>query len=123
MSHFDLPLNLPHAGRICERLQHVLKRAPQNQSASAQWLVGEMQDLLFPYYGSEIWPEDATALEVAAKVAGLARQLVEEVQRQGFGEDRLGQCVRNLFECLSLGEEGARLSLLAGENPQSMQRP
>ena len=32
-------------------------------------------------------------------------------QTAGLGYDRLGQAVRNLFECLSMGEEGARLSL------------
>jgi hypothetical protein len=40
-----------------------------------------------------------------------------------LGHDRLGQCVRNFFECLELGREGAAISLRAGENPRSMQRP
>jgi hypothetical protein len=33
--------------------------------------------------------------------------------------DRLGQLVRNLFECLGLPEEGAALALQCGEDPGS----
>jgi hypothetical protein len=36
--------------------------------------------------------------------------------------DRLGQHVRNLFECLGLAEEGAQLSLKCGERPDSPMR-
>jgi hypothetical protein len=44
-------------------------------------------------------------------------------ERDGIADDRLGQAVRNLFECLELGEEGAEISLRAGENPDSALRP
>ena len=53
----------------------------------------------------------------------LVYQLVDEIERHALGEDRLGECIRNLFECLELGAEGAVLSLRAGENPDSLQRP
>jgi len=33
--------------------------------------------------------------------------------------DRLGQLVRNFFECLGLAEEGAQLALRCGERPDS----
>jgi hypothetical protein len=56
-------------------------------------------------------------------VADLARALVDQIERAGAGSDRLGQHVRNFFECLSLGEEGAAISLRAGEDPNSIQRP
>ena len=46
-----------------------------------------------------------------------------DIERLHIGDDRLGQAVRNFFECLGLGVEGARLSLLAGENPDSALRP
>ena len=36
--------------------------------------------------------------------------------------DRLGQNVRNLFECLGLAEEGRTLSLVCGERPDSALR-
>ena len=42
--------------------------------------------------------------------------------RQRARGDRLGQCVRNLFECLGLPNEGRRVSLACGENPDSIMR-
>jgi hypothetical protein len=59
----------------------------------------------------------------ATEAARLGRALVDAVESGQFGDDRLGQAVRNLFECLELGEEGARISLRAGENPDSALRP
>jgi hypothetical protein len=48
---------------------------------------------------------------------------VDAIEALGVGEDRLGQNVRNLFECLGLGQEGAEISLRAGEDPRSLMRP
>lgn len=123
MRYFDLPVNLPHAGTVAARLLHVLRRAPADKSARSRELVREMMVPLMPYgfaQEHQLGPEARAARDAVAR---LARELVSEIERGGFGEDRLGQCVRNLFECLGLGEEGARLSLLAGENPDSLQRP
>ena len=47
----------------------------------------------------------------------------DDIEKNKLGGDRLGQAVRNLFECLALGEEGAAISLRAGENPRSTLRP
>ncbi len=49
--------------------------------------------------------------------------LVDELEARGWKDDRLGQTVRNLFECLERGAEGAALSLRAGEDPRSPLRP
>ena len=59
----------------------------------------------------------------AEMAAASGRKLVEEIERMGIGEDRLGQAVRNLFECLGFAEEGAAISLRAGEDPNSLMRP
>jgi len=48
---------------------------------------------------------------------------VGEIEAAGYQGDRLGQSVRNLFECLGLAEEGAELSLRCGERPDSLLRP
>ncbi len=64
------------------------------------------------------WPEQARR-----SAAALARLVVDDIEKSGVGYDRLGQAVRNLFECLALGEEGASQSLRAGENPGSLMRP
>ena len=53
----------------------------------------------------------------------MGRLIVDDIERLGVGDDRIGQAVRNFFECLELGEEGARISLRAGENPKSALRP
>jgi hypothetical protein len=51
------------------------------------------------------------------EAADLARDLVEALLATPARGDRLGQHVRNLFECLGLAEEGARLAVLCGERP------
>jgi hypothetical protein len=53
----------------------------------------------------------------------MARELVALLEPTRLKGDRLGQLIRNLFECLELGKEGAEISLRAGENPNSLQRP
>jgi hypothetical protein len=80
-------------------------------------------ELLDPLLDSGDNPPGLTALNIRDRAAALGRTLVDHIERGGLGHDRLGQCVRNLFECLELGLEGADISLRAGENPKSMQRP
>ena len=79
--------------------------------------------LLAPYRIADEDPSDDEAELVRTDAAAMGRHLADEIIRHHLGEDRIGQCVRNLFECLALGEEGAVLSLRAGENPRSLQRP
>ncbi|MGH9862502.1 MAG: hypothetical protein ACRD35_03685, partial [Candidatus Acidiferrales bacterium] len=83
-------------------------------------LLAELDRLLRPYVGD---PPEAVAVAAADEVAAVARQLVNEIEEVGYRGDRLGQCVRNLFECLGLAEEGAELSLRCGERPDSLLRP
>jgi hypothetical protein len=84
--------------------------------------VEELREQLGPYEGGRD-PNDADAARAAAEVAAVGRRIVHEIERLGLGGDRLGQAVRNLFECLGLGEEGSEISLRAGENPDSLTRP
>ena len=58
------------------------------------------------------WPRPTTSPE-------RARALVAAILATPARGDRLGQFVRNLFECLGLPEEGAALSLECGERPDS----
>ncbi len=120
--HFQLPLNLPHAGRIARRIVVVLRNAGHDD-APAFAAALEMESLLAPYYDAEENPPGPRALRIREQAALLGRRLVQNIASDGLGHDRLGQCVRNYFECLELGREGAELSLLAGENPGSLQRP
>jgi hypothetical protein len=124
--YFQVALNLPHAGRIARRIAPLLDRreAPGGADASAaRQTVGELVRLLDPCLDLDENPPGELGEQVRRYAAALGRRLVDEIERGRLGHDRLGQCVRNLFECLELGREGAEISLRAGENPKSLQRP
>ena len=123
---FKVPLNLPHAGRIARRIFPLLPAqgsAVGPDSASARRLVRELVQMLDPCLELDENPPPDISRQLQGHAAVLGRRLVDHVERGGFGHDRLGQCVRNFFECLELGQEGAEISLRAGENPRSLQRP
>jgi hypothetical protein len=111
-------IDLPHAGTITLRIAHRFERQGIEEPA-----VAALVELLLPYRSvGENPPKDETQ-QVQAQAATWGRSLVAVIEKLEIGEDRLGQCIRNLFECLDLAEEGAILSLRAGENPYSLQRP
>ena len=124
---FHVALNLPHAGRVAHRILHYLPAADGNghgaSAAGARELATELATLLTPFLELGENPPEPVARETRDRAAILGRQLVDQIATGGLGHDRLGQCIRNLFECLELGREGAAISLRAGENPQSFQRP
>ena len=118
MAYFQIPLNLPHADTVAGRILRLLQGHPE--------LCRQAEELLEPllvYQLSQDYSANITTYQVRDRAAERGRKLAEGIAASGLGRDRLGQCVRNLFECLELGEEGASLGLLAGENPDSMQRP
>jgi hypothetical protein len=126
MAHFDIPLDLPHAGRLAGRILRFVERCCEELGVEAGEVIElaeQLDALLFKYVATEENPGESEAGEVRDKAAALGRLLVEELERANIAADRLGQFIRNLFECLELGEEGAAISLRAGENPESLQRP
>lgn len=116
-------INLPHAltvvGRLVRSLASQEHPCPYDETALPE-LLAELDRQLRPYPED---PPEAVAVAVADQVAEVARRLVDEIEQVGYRGDRLGQCVRNLFECLGLGVEGAELSLRCGERPDSPLRP
>ena len=120
--HFHVPLNLPHAGRVARRLLSLLHREGRAGTAAGE-TAAALVELLDPCYEEDDNPPAPEAARLRDAAAGLGRRLVEQIELDALGHDRLGQGVRNLFECLELGREGALLSLRAGEDPRSMQRP
>lgn len=126
MAHFDVALNLPHAatvaGRLARRIE-ALGAASGGRASEALSLAESLVELLAPFEGRETEPSGEEAAPIVEEAIATARALVEEVERLDLGEDRLGQCVRNLFECLGRGEEGSEISLRAGEDPRSLLRP
>ena len=124
MAHFDIPLDIPHAGRIADRLLTLLGRYTEELSVeapAAMEAAEKIWSLLFRFTGEDDNPADAPRIRDEAALLG--RQLVDEMERAHIASDRLGQLVRNYFECLELGAEGAEISLRAGEDPKSLQRP
>jgi len=124
LAHFDIPLDLPHAGRMADRILDLLERHCEELDVDAPELFAaaeRLSNLLFRYTDRDDNPPDALRIRDEAAVA--ARELVTQMEQSHVTGDRLGQYVRNLFECLELGAEGAEISLRAGERPDSLQRP
>jgi hypothetical protein len=126
MAHFDIPLDLPHASRLADRILNLIERHAEELGVEAPEAIDcaeRLTSLLFRFGDEEVTPADAESLQVRDEAAMLGRELVTHLEASPIRSDRLGQYVRNLFECLELGAEGAEISLRAGENPQSLQRP
>lgn len=126
MAHFDIPLDLPHAGRLADRILSLLERQTEELGIDVPELLDvaeRLSNLLFRYTGADENPSGAEGLAARDEAAALGRQLVDHLEPTDLRGDRLGQYVRNLFECLALGKEGAEISLRAGEDPDSLQRP
>jgi hypothetical protein len=115
-------INLPHARTIVQRIGRTLDALGgfgHEANGGAQALSEALADL-----GGTLRPFDAdpvaeTALRAADEAAAKGRALVDAIALGHCQSDRLGQHVRNLFECLGLPEEGAALSLRCGERPDS----
>ena len=128
-AYFDIPLNLPHAGRIALRICRLVENRALGQGGNLAYLrLGETADALEtvfrPFQNGDDPPEgDAGTQRVQEEALRVGRNLAHEIAALGLHDDRLGQCIRNLFECLGRGQEGAERGLQAGENPLSLQRP
>ena len=123
---FQVALNLPHAGRVAYRIMRCLPASGGNghgPTSPARETTAELIALLTPFLELGENPPASIAASTRDRAAQLGRQLVDHIVAGGLGHDRLGQCIRNLFECLELGREGAIISLRAGEDPKSFQRP
>lgn len=117
---FDIPLNLPHAATVSDRISKYLAEVDASR-ATRETAAEIAAGLMYYRYGDN--PDREEGQEVKDRMLILARKLVDEIEEDGLKRDRLGQLVRNLFECLEAGKEGAELSLRAGENPDSVARP
>jgi hypothetical protein len=115
-------VNLPHARTIVQRIGRSLEALSafgEQANGDAASLVSAMEALEGALRGFDEDPPGEEALRAADAVAALGRALVEAILATSARSERLGQHVRNLFECLGLAEEGAELSLLCGERPDS----
>ena len=125
MAFYNVPVNLPHAATIANRIETRLVAMQVFDNPGAETLgalIENLQETIGKYDGAED-PPDKESEEVVQKAAEIARNIVNEIEQLNAGEDRLGQLIRNLFECFGLGKEGADISLRAGEDPNSLLRP
>ena len=118
-------VNLPHARTVIRRIGGALEALGvfgEDGNGGALELhaaQGALEKVAAPYDED---PAFEAALRAADAVAERARVLVSAILASPARSDRLGQHVRNLFECLGLPDEGARLSLQCGERPDSLLR-
>lgn len=119
-TYFDLPLNMPHAATVSRRI-YVLLDSECGRDSTALTIAAQIVRLLEVHTRTEY--TDVEAEGDRQDAARLGRQLVDAIEGEGLAHDRLGQCIRNFFECLAMGREGAEISLRAGEDPNSLQRP
>src|SRR3954469_3273682 len=106
MAHFDIPLDLPHASRLADRIVNLLERHIEELKVSAPEAVDAAERLagvLFKFAGEDVTPSDAESLRARDEAAEIGRELVAHIEASTIRSDRLGQYVRNLFECLELG--------------------
>jgi len=117
-------INLAHALTIVGRLAMLLARRDSDELLDESPLHPHLValDNILGKYAEEEPPVDVS-IAVAERAAAAARRLAEEMVGGGIRGDRLGQCVRNLFECLGEPAEGAALSLQCGERADSPLRP
>jgi hypothetical protein len=115
-------INLPHARTIASRIERTLdalgafSEGGNGDASPLRTACARLERALERY--DEDPPQDE-ALEAADRAADVGRALAGAIEASRFRSDRLGQHVRNLFECLALAEEGAELSLRCGERPDS----
>ena len=115
-------VNLPHARTIAQRIGRSLEALGafgEGANGDASRLSAAFDALEQRLRAFDADPPPEGALSAADEVAVLARWLVETILATPARGDRLGQNVRNLFECLGLAEEGAELALQCGERPDS----
>lgn len=121
-SHRYAHINLPHARTIVQRIARSLEALGafgESGNGSAAALRDAYERLEHAARPFDEDPPLHRALRAADDVAERARALVALILKTPARGDRLGQNVRNLFECLGLPEEGAALSLQCGERPES----
>jgi hypothetical protein len=115
-------INLPHARTIVQRIARTLDALGgfgEGRNGGARALSGALADLDGTLRPFDADPPAEEALRAADAAAEKGRILVAAIVAAECRSDRLGQHVRNFFECLGLDQEGAELALKCGERADS----
>jgi len=82
VAHFDIPLDLPHAGRLADRILNLLERHCEENGVEAVEAIDtaeRISNLLFRYSANDENPGGAEAVSVRDEAAVLGRQLVDQL--------------------------------------------
>jgi hypothetical protein len=123
--HRYVRINLPHARTIAQRIGRSLEALGafgETGNGGALELHAAYEALEQSLREFDEDPPAELAFRGADSAAEKARAVVKAIVATPCRSDRLGQHVRNLFECLGLAQEGAALSLQCGERPDSPMR-
>jgi len=115
-------INLPHARTIVQRIGRSLENLGTSVDSTDDSAVALHEAYVELEEALESFDEDPPlerALKAADAAAERGRRLVLAILGTPCRSDRLGQSVRNLFECLGLPEEGARVAIECGEREDS----
>ena len=115
-------INLPHARTIVARIGRSLEALGAFGEAGDGGAIALHEAFEALEREAQPFDEDPAekdAILSADALAERARTLVSTILETQARGDRLGQLVRNLFECLGLPEEGAAVALRCGERPDS----
>jgi hypothetical protein len=115
-------INLPHARTVAARIGRSLEALGAfgaEGDGGAPGLAQAWDAVEQALRGFDEDPPMEEALRAADRIAERGRALVAAIAATRVRSDRLGQHVRNLFECLGLAAEGRELSLQCGERPDS----
>jgi hypothetical protein len=115
-------INLPHARTVVQRIGRSLEALGafgETGNGGAFGLHAAFARLEEQLRAFDEDPPPEDALAAADTAAERARALVRAIVLGSARGDRLGQHVRNLFECLGLADEGRELAVRCGERPDS----
>src|SRR5262245_39321891 len=105
-------MNLPHSRTVIHRIGRMLEflgAFREGEDGGALVLHAAFQALEKEAEPYDEDPAQGAAVAAADLLAVRARALVAAILETPLRSDRLGQHVRNLFECLGLAAEGAEL--------------
>ena len=92
----------------------LMQSIPSEVNSKSLKVAHQIVSMLSPYHDGEE-PGAAERMVVQAYALDLARVLAANIIEEGLGSDRIGQCIRNLFECLGRTSEGAEMGKKTGE--------
>src|SRR5260370_13476809 len=105
MPYFDIPLDLPHAGRIADRIVALLEKHTEEMGLDVPEVM-DTADKLSSYLFRNAEGDDnpPNANEGRDQAALLGRQLVDAMKAAHLTGDLLAQLLPTLFEFPGLGK-------------------